>query len=105
MQRARANTQTVLKQLCEILKERCVSYEAAAWYLLGHWHIYHRDLSVSRVGLGQAITGRAAFGNDSSDFDSLAALEGAEGKALPVTEGLHFQEKQAEINKVKLQSR
>lgn len=52
------------------------------------------------VGLGQAITDWAAFGNDSRDFHSLAALEGAEGKTLPVAEGLHFQEEQAERNTV-----
>lgn len=57
-----------------------------------------------RVGLGQAITGWTAFGNDSRDFHSLAALEGAEGKALPVAEGLHSQEEQAETNTAALQS-
>lgn len=51
---------------------------------------------MSGVGLGQAITSWTAFGNDSRDFHSLAALEGAEGEALPVAEGLHFQEEQAE---------
>lgn len=81
------------------------SYQAATRYLLGHRHIYNRHLSVSRVGLGQAITGWAAFGNDSCDFHSLAALEGAEGKTLPVAEGLHFEEEQAGINTATLQSR
>lgn len=79
-------------------------YQAATRYLLGHRHIYNRHLSVFRVGLGQAITGWTAFGNNSSDFHSLTALQGAEGKTLPVTEGLDFQEQQAEINTEKLRS-
>lgn len=59
---------------------------------------------MSRVGLGQAVTGWTAFGKDGCDFHSLAALEGAEGETLPVAEGLHFQEEQAETDAVKLQS-
>lgn len=80
------------------------SYQAGTRYLLGHWHIDNRHLRVFRVGLSQAITGWTAFGNYSGDFHSLAALEGAEGKTLPVAEGLHFQEEQAEINTAKLPS-
>lgn len=74
------------------------SYQAATRYLLGHRHVDNRHLGVSGVGLGQAITGRTAFGNDSRDLHPLAALDGAEGEALPLAEGLHFQEEQAGTN-------
>lgn len=55
-----------------------------------------------RVGLGQAVAGWTAFGNNSRDFYSFTALDGAEGELFLVIVGLYFQEKQAEIKAVKL---
>lgn len=55
-----------------------------------------------RVGLGHAVAGWTAFGNNSCDFYSFTAFDGAEGKLFLVIVGLYFQEKQAEIKGVKL---
>lgn len=57
-----------------------------------------------RVGLGHAVAGWTAFGNDGCDLHPLTAFDGAEGKLLPVVMGLYLQEEKAATHTGKLQT-